>query len=159
MSHELRTPLNSLLILAEHLAANPKSHLDSKEVEFAKLIHVSGNDLLSLINEILDLSKIESGTVLVNNVAVPFAAVQEQIENTFRHVANDRKIDFEITLASDLPSVIVTDEMRLLQVMKNLLSNAFKFTEKGKVSVRVNRALSGWSVENASLMRRMRYLS
>ena len=70
--------------------------------------------------------------MLVNNVAVPFAAVQEQIENTFRHVANDRKIDFEITLASDLPSVIVTDEMRLLQVMKNLLSNAFKFTEKEK---------------------------
>lgn len=151
MSHELRTPLNSLLILAEHLAANPESHLDSKEVEFAKLIHVSGNDLLSLINDILDLSKIESGTVSLNLSAVPFAVLHDQIEGVFRHVAESRKLDFELTFASDLPSTIVTDEMRLLQVMKNLLSNAFKFTEKGKVSVRVNRALSGWSVENASL--------
>ncbi|MFA5919260.1 MAG: response regulator, partial [Candidatus Nanopelagicaceae bacterium] len=151
MSHELRTPLNSLLILAEHLAANPKSHLDAKEVEFAKLIHVSGNDLLSLINEILDLSKIESGTVLVDRVSVPIASIQEQIENTFRYVARDRGLDFEITFARDLPSVIVTDEMRLLQVMKNLLSNAFKFTDKGKVSVRVDRILSGWNVENTSL--------
>jgi len=151
MSHELRTPLNSLLILAEHLAENTKSHLDPKEVEFAKLIHVSGNDLLSLINEILDLSKIESGTVLVDNVSLPFTAVQDQIENTFRHVAKDRGLDLEITFANDLPAIIVTDEMRLLQVMKNLLSNAFKFTKKGKVSVRVDRAGSGWSVENESL--------
>ncbi len=151
MSHELRTPLNSLLILAEHLAANSKSHLDAKEVEFAKLIHVSGNDLLSLINDILDLSKIESGTVSLNLSAVPFAVVHDQIESVFRYVAINKKLDFEVTFANDLPSVIVTDEMRLLQVMKNLLSNAFKFTEKGKVSVRVNRALSGWSVENASL--------
>ena len=151
MSHELRTPLNSLLILAEHLAANPKSHLDSKEVEFAKLIHVSGNDLLSLINDILDLSKIESGTVSLNLSAVPFAVVHDQIEGVFRHVAESRKLDFELTFASDLPSTIFTDEMRILQVMKNLLSNAFKFTEKGKVSVRVNRALSGWSKDNKNL--------
>ncbi|HUW88873.1 MAG TPA: response regulator [Candidatus Paceibacterota bacterium] len=151
MSHELRTPLNSLLILAEHLAANPKSHLDAKEVEFAKLIHVSGNDLLSLINEILDLSKIESGVVSVENASVPFTTIQDQLENTFSHVAKNRRLDFEITFASELPSVIVTDEMRLLQVMKNLLSNAFKFTEKGKVSVRVDRVLSGWSAENESL--------
>lgn len=151
MSHELRTPLNSLLLLAEHLAENPKSHLDPKEVEFAKLIHTSGNDLLSLINEILDLSKIESGTVLVNNVSVPFITIQDQIENTFRHVAIDRGLDFEITLANDLPPVIVTDEMRLLQVLKNLLSNAFKFTEKGHVSVHVGLATSGWSVDNENL--------
>jgi len=151
MSHELRTPLNSLLILAEHLGDNTKSHFDPEEVEFARLIHVSGNDLLSLINEILDLSKIESGTVLVNNVTVPFATVQDQIENTFRHIAKDRGLDLGITFGNDLPSTIVTDEMRLLQVLKNLLSNAFKFTKSGKVSVRMDLAHSGWNVENKSL--------
>lgn len=151
MSHELRTPLNSLLILAEHLAENSKRHLDPKEVEFAKLIHVSGNDLLSLINEILDLSKIESGTVLVNSASILFTTVQDQIEKTFRHVAKERGVDIEITLASDLPPTIVTDEMRLLQVLKNLMSNSFKFTEKGQVSLRVARATSGWNSDNESL--------
>ena len=151
MSHELRTPLNNLLILSEHLAENINNHLDLKEVEFAKLIHVSGNDLLSLINEILDLSKIESGTVSLDFSAVPFVAVHTQVESTFRHVAKNKKLDFEVTFAGDLPLVIITDKMRLLQVMKNLLSNAFKFTEKGQVSVRVERATSGWSTDHENL--------
>ena len=151
MSHELRTPLNNLLMLSELLKENKSSHLDVKEVEFAQLIHASGNDLLSLINEILDLSKIESGRVSLNFSELPFAQLHDQIESVFRHVAENRILDFEVTFASDLPPAIITDEMRLLQVIKNLLSNAFKFTEKGQVSLRVNRATSGWSTENKSL--------
>lgn len=111
MSHELRTPLNNLLILSELLVENKSSHLDVKEVEFAHLIHASGQDLLSLINEILDLSKIESGTVSLNLSAVPFAVVHDQIEDVFRHVTENKKLGFEVTLASDLPSAIITDEM------------------------------------------------
>ncbi|HUY82221.1 MAG TPA: response regulator [Acidobacteriaceae bacterium] len=151
MSHELRTPLNSLLILAQQLADNPKNHLDSKETEYAKTIHSSGNDLLSLINEILDLSKIESGTVSLELSTVPFTSVRNQIDRTFNHVAKARGLEFEISLARDLPATITTDEKRLQQVIKNLLSNSFKFTEKGKVSVRINRAASGWSNLNDNL--------
>ncbi|MEI9906958.1 MAG: response regulator [Actinomycetota bacterium] len=151
MSHELRTPLNSLLILAEHLAENPEKHLDSKEVEFAKLIHVSGSDLLALINEILDLSKIESGTVVVDITPVRFSEIKEHIEKTFQHIAQDQKLDLVIDFSGELPTVIFTDEVRLLQVMKNLISNAFKFTEKGSISVNVNRTFSGWNPENISL--------
>ncbi|MDP1851551.1 MAG: response regulator [Candidatus Planktophila sp.] len=151
MSHELRTPLNNLLILSGLLAENKSSHLDLKEMEFATLIHTSGNDLLSLINEVLDLSKIESGTVSLNLSELPFAVVHDQIENVFRHAAESRKLGFEVIVAGDLPPAIITDEMRLLQVIKNLLSNAFKFTEKGQVSLRVNRATSGWSTDNQNL--------
>ncbi len=153
MSHELRTPLNSLLILAQQLVDNPQSHLDTKEIEFAKTIHGSGNDLLSLINEILDLSKIESGTVTLDLSAVPFAAVRDQVDRTFRHVAQNRKLAFEMTLVRDLPPFIISDEKRLLQVLKNLLSNAFKFTEQGQVAVRIDRAAAGWSADNDSLNR------
>jgi signal transduction histidine kinase len=151
MSHELRSPLNSLLILAQQLVENPNHHLDQNEVDFAKTIHSSGNDLLSLINEILDLSKIESGTVTLELSAVPFTMVRDQIDRTFRHVAQNRGLDFEISLAPGLPQAIITDEKRLLQVLKNLLSNAFKFTEKGRVTVRVDRADAGWSVVNDTL--------
>ncbi len=151
MSHELRTPLNSLLILAQQLSENRQSHLDPKEVEFAQLIEVSGNDLLALINEILDLSKIESGTVTLDLSQVSFNALKSQVQNNFEHIALKRKIDFDVTFAQNLPIAFMTDEMRLLQVMKNLLSNAFKFTGKGKVSVLVERASSGWSSDNESL--------
>ncbi|MDD5035837.1 MAG: response regulator, partial [Methylococcaceae bacterium] len=153
MSHELRTPLNSLLILAQQLADNPQAHLDPKEVEFARTIHGSGNDLLSLINEILDLSKIESGTVSLELSEVPFVALRDQLDRTFRHVAQSRALAFEITLARDLPAALITDEKRLLQVMKNLLSNAFKFTEKGQVVMCVDRAAGGWSLDNDKLNR------
>jgi HAMP domain-containing protein/signal transduction histidine kinase/DNA-binding response OmpR family regulator len=151
MSHELRTPLNSLLILAQQLSENPQNHLDSREVEYAKTIHSAGNDLLSLINEILDLSKIESGTVTLELSAVPFTAMGAQLDSTFRPVAQNKGIGFEISLAHDLPPILVTDEKRLLQVLKNLLSNAFKFTEQGQVVVRMERALAGWSVGNGIL--------
>ncbi|MFZ4699851.1 MAG: response regulator [Candidatus Methylumidiphilus sp.] len=151
MSHELRTPLNSLLILAQQLTDNPQSHLDPHEVEYAKTIHSSGNDLLSLINEILDLSKIESGTVSMELSTVPFTALRDQIDGMFRHVAQNKGVGFEISLAHDLPPVLVTDDKRLLQVLKNLLSNAFKFTGQGQVLVRAERAVAGWSVDNDSL--------
>lgn len=148
MSHELRTPLNSLLILAQQLADNPKKHLDQKEVEYAKTIYGAGNDLLSLINEILDLSKIESGTVSLELSTILFTTVQEQIERTFAHVAKSQKVELNISLSPELPGSLVTDEKRLLQILKNLLSNAFKFTEQGSVSLRVEMVKSGWSAEN-----------
>ena len=151
MSHELRTPLNSLLILAQQLVENGKGHLDPKEVEFAKLIETSGNDLLALINEILDLSKIESGTVTMNVAPLPFATLREKIESPFQQVAKNRKTEFNVSFDHDLPAIIFTDEMRLAQVLKNLLSNSFKFTDKGEVSVHVERVTSGWNPEIKSL--------
>jgi len=153
MSHELRTPLNSLLILAQQLAENPAHNLDEQQVEYAKTIQGSGKDLLSLINEILDLSKIESGTVTLEVTEVPLKDVREQIERTFRHVADSRGLGFSVELAPSLPETIHTDEKRLQQVLKNLLSNAFKFTEKGRVAVRIEPAHSGWSVDHAGLNR------
>lgn len=151
MSHELRTPLNSLLILAQQLTDNPKKHLDTKEVEYAQTIYSAGTDLLSLINEILDLSKIESGTVSLDLAPVQFKTIQEQIERTFAHVAKTQKVDLKISIAPDLPDSLVTDEKRLLQILKNLLSNAFKFTEKGSVSLQIDRVKSGWTVDNDTL--------
>jgi len=153
MSHELRTPLNSLLILAQQLADNPQNHLDPREVEFAKTIQGSGNDLLLLINDILDLSKIESGTVTPDLAAVSFTALRDQLDRTFHPVAQNRGLDFAITLARDLPLALVTDEKRLLQVLKNLLSNAFKFTEQGQVRLRMDRADGGWSADRERLNR------
>jgi CheY-like chemotaxis protein/signal transduction histidine kinase/HAMP domain-containing protein len=151
MSHELRTPLNSLLILAQQLAENPQHNLSPQQVEFARTIQSSGKDLLSLINEILDLSKIESGTVSLDLADIPFKRLCHQIDRTFRPVADSRGLDFDIELSPALPEALFTDEKRLQQVLKNLLSNAFKFTEKGKVSLQVEPAHSGWSVDHASL--------
>jgi signal transduction histidine kinase/HAMP domain-containing protein/CheY-like chemotaxis protein len=147
MSHELRTPLNSLLILAQQLSDNPHQHLDPREVEYARTIHSAGDDLLALINEILDLSKIESGTVSLDLAPVAFAALRDQLDRTFRHVAQGKGLGFAVTLAPDLPPTLDTDDQRLLQVMKNLLSNAFKFTERGQVTVQVAHATAGWSAD------------
>ena len=151
ISHELRTPLNSLLILAQQLAENPQSHLDANEVKYAKTIQDSGDDLLLLINEILDLAKIESGTVSLDISVVPFVTLRDQVDRNFNHIAQKRGISFDIQLASDLPSTLVTDEKRLQQILKNLLSNAFKFTEKGRVVLRAARATGGWSPDLVSL--------
>ncbi len=115
------------------------------------MIQDSGHELLNLINNILDLAKIESGVVTANLTEVPVREIEEQIEKTFRHVAGDRGLDFHVTFARDLPPVIVTDVVRLHQIVKNLLSNAFKFTKEGSVSIHVDRAVSGWSSENESL--------
>ena len=151
MSHELRTPLNSLLILADQLASNPEGNLTTRQVEFSKTIHGSGKDLLHLINDILDLSKIESGTVTLDLRMVPLREVRETMERTFRHVAQNKGVGFEIELAAGLPSAIQTDSQRLDQVLKNLFSNAFKFTERGRVTLRVAPATGGWSADQNTL--------
>jgi len=151
MSHELRTPLNSLLILANQLAENPDGNLSPKQVEFAKTIHGAGIDLLTLINDILDLSKIESGTVSIDLGDLSLSNLQDYIDRTFRHVAESKKLEFNIRIDSALPKTIQTDTKRLQQVLKNLLSNAFKFTEHGDVALDLYVANSGWSTENQSL--------
>ncbi len=153
MSHELRTPLNSLLILSQLLAENVEGNLSERQVKYIKTIHGAGKDLLELINDILDLSKIESGTVTLELQDVPFTNVCEQLERAFRHVAESRGLGFSVELAPGLPPSLYTDAQRLQQVMKNLLSNAFKFTEEGQVSVRIAAVESGWSVDHAGLNR------
>jgi signal transduction histidine kinase/CheY-like chemotaxis protein/HAMP domain-containing protein len=153
MSHELRTPLNSLLILSDELSTNKDQNLSLKQVEFAKTIHASGNDLLALINDILDLSKIESGTVILDIGEVTLRDLQDYVDRTFRHVADAKQLAFEVERAANLPRTVHTDAKRLQQILKNLLSNAFKFTEKGKVSLHVAPANEGWSAENEGLNR------
>src|SRR6267378_2585978 len=153
MSHELRTPLNSLLILAEQLSTNPEGNLTSKQVEFASTIRDSGVDLLKLINDILDLSKVESGTVTVDVGEVRFQEMQQNLERTFGHMAESKGLTFKIDIDEELPSAIYTDAQRLDQVLKNLLSNAFKFTERGYVKLRVAPAPDGWSADHPSLKR------
>jgi HAMP domain-containing protein/CheY-like chemotaxis protein/signal transduction histidine kinase len=145
MSHELRTPLNSLLILAKLLSDNPEGNLTDKQVDFAKTIHGSGQDLLTLINDILDLSKIESGMMTVSLSDVPFKEIADLSERTFRQVANDKGLNFNIELSPTLPRTIHTDPTRVQQVLKNLLGNAFKFTEKGSVTLKMDTATSGWT--------------
>jgi len=137
MSHELRTPLNSLLILSRQLSDNRGGNLDTRQVEYAKTIHEAGSDLLSLINEILDLAKIESGTMTIDAAPVAFTDLHEYVERSFRQLAEEKGLEFRIDLDAELPAAILTDEMRLKQVLRNLLSNAFKFTEKGRVVVTV----------------------
>jgi HAMP domain-containing protein/CheY-like chemotaxis protein/signal transduction histidine kinase len=151
MSHELRTPLNSILVLGQQLAENPDGNLSGKQVEFARTIHGAGTDLLNLISDILDLSKIESGTVSVEAEEVFFNSLIEMVGRPFRHEAENRKLAFEIQTDSRLARSLVTDSKRLQQVLKNLLSNAFKFTEQGKVKLSVSLATSGWSQDHPIL--------
>jgi HAMP domain-containing protein/CheY-like chemotaxis protein/signal transduction histidine kinase len=153
MSHELRTPLNSLLILAKLLADNPENNLSNKQVEFASTIHSSGVDLLTLINDILDLSKIESGMMTISLGDLPFTELADSMEKTFRQVADDKRLDFNIDLDASLPRTIHTDATRLQQVLKNLLGNAFKFTERGGVTLRAASAGEGWTPGHETLER------
>ncbi|WP_230206691.1 HAMP domain-containing protein [Novosphingobium sp. Gsoil 351] len=145
MSHELRTPLNSLLILSKLLADNQQGNLNTKQTEFARTIHSAGTDLLNLINDILDLSKIESGTVSIDLGDMPLASLKLHMERTFRQLASEKGLAFEVDFAPTLPASIRTDEKRLQQVVLNLLSNAFKFTSHGRVSLSVRTASSGWT--------------
>ena len=153
MSHELRTPLNSLLILSDQLSKNPEGNLLPKQKEFAKTIHSAGNDLLMLINDILDLSKIESGTVVVDVGELRMDDLHDYVERTFRHVAESKNVGFDIGLGPDLPASMFTDAKRLQQIVKNLLSNAFKFTHQGQVTLTVEAADSGWDPDNDELNR------
>jgi HAMP domain-containing protein/CheY-like chemotaxis protein len=152
MSHELRTPLNSLLILAQQLSDNPEGNLSSKQVEFAKTIHGSGSDLLTLINDILDLSKIESGTVTLDVSEYRFSNLRNYVDRTFRHMAEAKHLGFTVELADNLPTAVMTDTTRLQQVLKNLLSNAFKFTSHGNVQLTISLVTSGWTADHPHLL-------
>jgi CheY-like chemotaxis protein len=151
MSHELRTPLNSLLILSEMLEENTDRNLTPKQLEFAQTIHSSGSDLLALINDILDMAKIESGTMSVEVGEMPFEELDNYVERTFRPVADNKGLEFRTALESGLPKSLLTDVKRLQQVLRNLLSNAFKFTDQGSVSFKVEKATEGWSRDHQSL--------
>src|ERR1700683_2455286 len=151
MSHELRTPLNSILILSQQLAENATGSLSPKEVEFSRNINSSGSDLLHLINDILDLSKIESGTVTVEIEGITFSDLQETIDRNFRHVAEAKHLPFHVNFDPALPRAMESDPKRLQQILKNLLSNAVKFTSTGHVKVHVSLAAEGWSPDHAVL--------
>jgi len=150
MSHELRTPLNSILILGQQLGDNPEGNLSPKQIEFARTIHGAGTDLLNLISDILDLSKIESGTVTVDAEEIFFGDLLEVVARTFRHEAEARGLSFDVQLDPNVGRSIVTDPKRL-QVLKNLLSNAFKFTERGGVRLSVSAAPGGYTVDHPVL--------
>ncbi len=151
MSHELRTPLNSILILGQQLTENPDGNLSPKQVEFARTIHGAGTDLLNLITDILDLSKIESGTVTVDAEEILTSNFLEAVGRPFRHEAENRQLSFNVDIDPNLGRSIVTNSKRLQQVLKNLLSNAFKFTAEGGVRLSVSAALGGWSAEHPIL--------
>ncbi len=151
MSHELRTPLNSLLILAQLLGQNGTGNLTEKQVEYAETIFSAGTDLLALINDILDLAKIESGTMAIQIDQVLFTDLRNYIERTFHQVAQNKGLSFIIEFSASLPQALYTDPKRLQQVLKNLLSNAFKFTEKGEVRLRVEPVVAGWSPDQDTL--------
>ena len=153
MSHELRTPLNSILLLGQQLAENTTGNLRPKQIEFARNIHSAGSDLLNLINDILDLSKIESGTVTVEAEEISFSSLRESVERSFRHIAENKSLPFIIEFDPHLPKSFTSDSKRLQQIIKNLLSNAFKFTSRGQVRMEVRLAESGWSPDHPSLNR------
>jgi signal transduction histidine kinase/DNA-binding response OmpR family regulator/HAMP domain-containing protein len=153
MSHELRTPLNSMLILSKMLSESEEGNLTEKQVEFAETIHSSGTDLLALINEILDLSKIESGNMGVEIGEIRFSELKEDIERNFGQIAEDKGLQLVTEIGSDLPESMQTDVKRLRQVLKNLLSNAFKFTHHGQIEMRIEAAKGGWSFDNHNLRR------
>jgi HAMP domain-containing protein/CheY-like chemotaxis protein/signal transduction histidine kinase len=150
MSHELRTPLNSILILGQQLADNPDGNLTPRQVEFARTVHGAGTDLLNLISDILDLSKIESGTVSVDAEEIPLTTLQETVTRPFRHEAEDRGLYFDIEIDPSLRS-ITTDSKRLQQILKNLLSNGFKFTEQGGVKLAIKTVKSGFTADHPIL--------
>jgi HAMP domain-containing protein/CheY-like chemotaxis protein len=143
MSHELRTPLNSLLILAKLLSENPEGNLTEKQVEFSNTIYAAGSDLLDLINDILDLSKVEAGKMDVTPSHVPLQGVRAYVERAFRPVAEQKGLEFEVSVADGTPETLETDEQRLQQILKNLLSNAFKFTDGGAVRLEIGEAAQG----------------
>ncbi|AKL70288.1 histidine kinase [Streptomyces sp. Mg1] len=140
MSHELRTPLNSLLILAKLLADNADENLSPKQVEFAETIHGAGSDLLQLINDILDLSKVEAGKMDVSPTRIALVQLVDYVEATFRPLTAEKGLDFSVRVSPELPATLHTDEQRLLQVLRNLLSNAVKFTDTGAVELVIRPA-------------------
>jgi len=151
MSHELRTPLNSLLILAQQLYENAEGNLNDKQIRYAKTIHSCGDDLIQLINDILDLSKIESGFISANISPVRFSEIASFVETTFKPLSETKHLRFTIDTDAQLPVTMETDLQRLNQILKNLLSNSFKFTEKGEVKLKIYEANKNWKQGNANL--------
>src|SRR5688572_8622035 len=151
MSHELRTPLNSLLILARLMSENKDGNLSGKQIEYANTILSSGTDLLNLINDVLDLSKVEAGKMDVNITDVQVTDVRDLVERSFRPVADQKQLGFAVDIQPGTPARIVTDGQRLQQVLKNLLSNAFKFTQQGNVTLTIRAAERGRRFANSSL--------
>src|SRR5262249_7312465 len=133
MSHEIRTPLNSMMILAQMLEANEDKTLNGQQQEWATTIHAAGRDLLALINEILDLSKVEAGRIETHRAPHSIAAICEVVEQTFQPIAHQKGIKYSVEVGDAVPGQLTTDRQLLEQILKNLLSNAFKFTERGKV--------------------------
>jgi signal transduction histidine kinase/ActR/RegA family two-component response regulator/HAMP domain-containing protein len=153
MSHELRTPLNSLLVLAEQLEDNPDGNLTEKQVQYASVIHSSGLDLLTLLNDILDLAKIESKTVKLKMTDMTLATLRDAMAQTFQPIADGQGLTFSAELGDEVPVTMVTDPHRLRQVLKNLLSNACKFTDHGTIGLRIGLAADGWSPDRSRLAR------
>ncbi|MCU1452829.1 MAG: hypothetical protein JWN46_975 [Acidimicrobiales bacterium] len=152
MSHELRTPLNSLLLLAQQLEDNPERNMTATQVEYASVIGASGRDLLNLLNSILDLAKVESGTVAIEMTDLSLDQIRSALLREFEHVAAGKGLGYSIDIAPGSPVEIVTDPQRLRQILKNLLANAFKFTERGEVRLQVGLAEAGWSQDTESLV-------
>ena len=152
MSHELRTPLNSLLILAQQLEDNPDKNMTETQVEYASVIHSSGRELLELLNTILELAKVESGTAVAEMADVSVADLRSSLLREFEPVAQGKGLGYSVTLGPESPEILVTDPQRLRQILKNLLANAFKFTESGDIRLEIGLADSGWSLENESLV-------
>ncbi|MFD1602211.1 HAMP domain-containing protein [Flavobacterium artemisiae] len=151
MSHELRTPLNSLQILASELIANRDGNLSEKQIQFAKTINACGDDLIQLINDILDLSKIESGYISIDYNPITFDEISRFVASTFNPISEAKHLNFEILMDQNLPDAMETDSQRLNQILKNLLSNSFKFTEKGGVKLNIYKAQNNWKTKNSSL--------
>jgi signal transduction histidine kinase/HAMP domain-containing protein/CheY-like chemotaxis protein len=159
MSHELRTPLNSLLILAQQLYENHEGNLNEKQVRYAKTIHSCGDDLIQLINDILDISKIESGYISTDFVNLKFSAITAFVETTFKHVSENKNLRFNIEMDENLPASLETDAQRLNQILKNLLSNSFKFTEKGEVKLTIYEAHHNWKQSHPALEKAKRVVA
>lgn len=151
MSHELRTPLNSLLLLSNVLSKNDEGNLNEKQVQYAETIQASGSELLSLINDILDLSKIEAGKMTLEILSVSINHIVNTLNQNFRQLSEEKGLKFNIDLDKMLPSVVRTDEKRLMQVLKNLLSNAFKFTDQGRINLNIFKANKGWNITHEIL--------
>ena len=151
MSHELRTPLNSILILGQQLSENADGNLSARQIEFAKTIHSAGTDLLNLISDILDLSKIESGTVTVDIVEIYLTNLLQSVARPFQHEADSRQLKFELELDPSIGKSIFSDAKRLQQILKNLLSNAFKFTREGGIKFRIFCSSAGWTPDHPTL--------
>ncbi|MBV9310212.1 MAG: HAMP domain-containing protein, partial [Solirubrobacterales bacterium] len=159
MSHELRTPLNSMLILSRLLAENQEGALTKQQVEFAQTIHGAGTDLLSLINDILDLSKVEAGRMELGLAPVALSDIHQDAERSFRHLADENDLDFRIEVDPELPAAMITDEQRLNQILKNLLSNAFKFTHEGSITLTIGHPEEGQSFRTEAIKRADRVIS